>query len=83
MTPEQFCFWLHGFFELTGETVNLTAAQSKMICEHLDLVFTKVTHSLDKERESGTAMNDDLVRGKFQKLLTDAAKKAQTPKRIC
>ena len=42
MTPEQFCFWLHGFFELAGSTA-LTPAQSKMICEHLDLVFTKVT----------------------------------------
>jgi hypothetical protein len=45
MTPEQFCFWLHGFFELTGQD-ELTAPQARMVREHLDLVFTKVTPPL-------------------------------------
>ena len=46
MTPEQFSYWLRGFFELSGQTV-LNAAQCKMVQEHLDLVFTKVTPELD------------------------------------
>ncbi len=48
MTPEQFCFWLHGFFELTGKD-ELSAAQSKMVREHLDLVFHKVTPPLSDD----------------------------------
>lgn len=48
MTPEQFCFWLHGFFELT-DTRNVTEEQAQMIREHLDLVFTKVTPPLKKK----------------------------------
>lgn len=50
MTPEQFCFWLHGFFELTGRD-DLSEAQVKMVREHLDLVFTKVTPPLQKKAE--------------------------------
>jgi len=42
MTPENFAFWLQGFVELTqGQTPN--PAQWKSICEHLDLVFKKLT----------------------------------------
>lgn len=42
MTERDFCFWLHGFMELTqGQTPN--PAQWKSICEHMDLVFEKVT----------------------------------------
>lgn len=42
MTPDQFCYWLQGFFELST-TRALTKAQAKMIQEHLSLVMTKVT----------------------------------------
>jgi hypothetical protein len=41
MTPEQFCYWLNGFGELTPERP--TAEQWKSIKEHLDTVFQKVT----------------------------------------
>ncbi|HEX8894451.1 MAG TPA: hypothetical protein VF783_14065 [Terriglobales bacterium] len=42
MTPENFCYWLTGFVELTrGQTPD--PAQWKAIREHLDLVFNKVT----------------------------------------
>lgn len=41
LTPENFCFWLNGFAELTPEPP--TAEQWKSIKEHLALVFTKVT----------------------------------------
>lgn len=44
MTPENFVYWLNGFFELTGET-DLTPEQVKVIKEHLSLTLTKVTPS--------------------------------------
>ena len=47
MTAEQFCFWLHGFFELTGKDA-ISSAQAKMIREHLDLLFDKKTPPLDR-----------------------------------
>jgi len=42
MKPEQFCYWLQGFFEIS-ETEDLSTKQVSMINEHLQLVFTKVT----------------------------------------
>jgi len=46
MPDRDFCLWLQGFFELTGAT-EITPAQTKMIKEHLALVFNKVTSELD------------------------------------
>lgn len=46
MTPENFCYWLRGHFEL-NEGQPLSAEQSKMIAEHLKLVFKKVTPPLN------------------------------------
>lgn len=43
MTPEQFCYWLNGFGELTTDAP--TPEQWKAIKEHLETVFTKVTPS--------------------------------------
>lgn len=47
MTPDQFCYWLQGFFELRSEGlspgVGLTTQQIEMIEEHLRLVFKNVT----------------------------------------
>jgi len=46
MNAQDFAYWLHGFVELTqGQTPN--PAQWKAICEHLDLVFKKVTPKVD------------------------------------
>jgi hypothetical protein len=42
MTPENFCYWLQGFFELTN-SMELTPAQHDSIKEHLQLVFKKTT----------------------------------------
>lgn len=42
MTPENFAYWLQGFFEMT-ETNKLSEKQILMIKEHLRLVFDKVT----------------------------------------
>ena len=42
MNPEDFCRWLQGFAELSD--ARPTEAQWKMIKEHLQLLYTKVTH---------------------------------------
>lgn len=42
MTSHDFALWLHGFTELTGGEMP-SENQWKMIVEHLDLVFNKVT----------------------------------------
>lgn len=40
MTPESFCYWLQGMLE-DGEKQTLSAAQLKLVREHLALVFAK------------------------------------------
>ena len=42
MSETEFCYWLQGFFELSGSD-ELTPAQIQMIKSHLNLVFKKVT----------------------------------------
>jgi hypothetical protein len=42
MTPEQFTYWLQGFFEISG-IEELDKKQTKIIKDHLKLVFHKVT----------------------------------------
>jgi len=46
MTPEAFCYWLQGYFEMTEGNANLSQNQIEMIRSHLALVFHKVTPSL-------------------------------------
>ena len=41
MTPEQFAYWMQGFAEISGEAP--TAAQWRVIKDHLETVFQKVT----------------------------------------
>lgn len=45
MNSQEFCYWLRGYFEVTGDNVNvaLTEEQVKIIKDHLSLVFKKVT----------------------------------------
>lgn len=42
MTPENFCYWLQGYFELT-ESKFFSQLQAKIVKDHLELVFSKVT----------------------------------------
>jgi hypothetical protein len=42
MTPQEFCYWLQGYFEVSGNET-LTPEQVKMVKEHLQLTFNKVT----------------------------------------
>lgn len=42
MTPEQFTYWLKGFFEISNSE-ELTPTQVLIVKDHLNLVFNKVT----------------------------------------
>lgn len=49
MKPEEFCYWLQGFFELS-EATTLSGKQIEMIKNHLNLVFF---HSIDPKATEG------------------------------
>jgi hypothetical protein len=40
MKPLDFCYWLQGYFEITGNSGTISAEQYRMIKEHLASVFT-------------------------------------------
>jgi hypothetical protein len=48
MSPEQFTYWLNGFFEIS-DTNNLSEKQVQIIRDHLNLVFNKVTPETNKK----------------------------------
>lgn len=50
MKPDQFCYWLQGFFEIS-DPVELDYEEIKQIKNHLNLVFT---HYLDPESNAET-----------------------------
>ena len=47
MTPQNFVYWLQGYFEIIEKSADspriLTASQVQVIKDHLKLAFTKVT----------------------------------------
>lgn len=43
MTPEQFCYWLQGYVEITENSPTPTKSEWLIIKDHLKLVFKKVT----------------------------------------
>jgi hypothetical protein len=54
MTPQDFCYWLQGYYEMVG-TYKLSEEQQKMVFEHHQLVFNKVTQQpLYKNHEWNT-----------------------------
>jgi hypothetical protein len=67
MTPEQFCYWLQGFAELTEGEPNPDSAQWQMIKDHLNTVFNKVTVKRTSTK---------------RELLTEEIKKAETGKKL-
>jgi hypothetical protein len=68
MTPQNFCYWLNGFFEISGSVKSLSTEQINMIKAHLRLVFRdSIDPSMgDKEHQNilnamhqGIATNND------------------------
>lgn len=83
MTPEIFCYWLQGLFELT-DIQTLDARQVALIREHLNLVFGKVTHDFT----AGTLTPEGIVSDKTDKKTRDLLKDygsnlTSEPKRYC
>lgn len=50
MNSIDFCYWLQGYFEISGQTT-ITEKQAEVIKNHLNLVFK---HEIDPLRESQT-----------------------------
>jgi len=50
MTPRDFAYWLQGFFEV-ADTDDVKPEQIRMIKEHLSLVLTKVTPTMEELKE--------------------------------
>lgn len=48
MTPEQFCYWLQGYYELTSNS-EINSLTHVIIREHLQEVFKKVTPVHEKD----------------------------------
>lgn len=62
MTSEQFSYWLQGFSELVGKEP--TKEQWKIIQDHLQLVFKKITPSYTPHPLPN--YHDQLLRDKFE-----------------
>lgn len=43
MEPKDFCYWLQGYMELSGDEAEFTPQQVQIIRDHLSLVFKKET----------------------------------------
>lgn len=46
MTPENFCYWIRGYLEITratGQPIVITDKEVRVIEDHLNLVLNKVT----------------------------------------
>ena len=58
MTPENFCYWLQGYFEITdlNDKKELNEKQIEIIKNHLQLVLKKVTPDIKINDEK---LNDE------------------------
>lgn len=57
MTPENFCYWLQGLLEV-GDPTTLNQNQIKIIQEHLNLVFTKLTPDIADQKATQQILSD-------------------------
>ncbi len=70
MNSRDFIYWLQGFFEITGEDVELSVEQSAMIRKHLALVFK---HEIDP------SMGPPEHQDELNAIHADAPKKPEDP----
>lgn len=82
MTPETFCYWLQGLFEV-GKPKALNAEQVEMIKEHLALVFVNVTKQREeaKKRIDETRAQHDETQSRVREVLDALQKKSADPRR--
>lgn len=76
MTPENFCYWLQGVFEVSNPQ-EMNKAQLDVVKEHLQLVFNKVTikHSIGDVRIDKTKILSDaktLTQEQLDKIVKNA-----------
>jgi hypothetical protein len=62
MTPENFCYWLQGIFEV-GQPKTLDEFETQIIKNHLELVFKKETPSVLKPVDYSWVDNQPLNDG--------------------
>ena len=67
MTPEQFCYWLQGMFELTN-TRSLSEKQLEVVRNHLQLVFTKMTPDVEIDVDELDDTDEDTLKKALEKL---------------
>jgi hypothetical protein len=72
MTSAQFCYWVQGFFELSGAET-LDKVQTELLKRHLNLVFA---HELDKQH--GDAKHQEEL-SKLHETIVDASKRPWDP----
>lgn len=85
MTPENFTYWLQGFFELTN-TNELTEDQVKMIKQHLALVFKNESASINVEetKVKKISLDDIMDKSKSKRVkVTQEILKNNEDKAIC
>jgi hypothetical protein len=69
MTPENFAFWLQGYFELLPNAAVLNADQVKTIREHLELVFEHVTSYGNEPKKYARAPVPEKERDEFKRAI--------------
>lgn len=88
MNPQEFCYWLQGYFELHDEEepMSLTPSQVSVIKDHLKLVFHKVTPTYEKAAEQPPPLglaDQDKRRLFEQPGLFDKICQSQPSQRLC
>lgn len=64
MTPQDFCFWLQGFLEIS-ESPGITEKQTSIIKDHLKLVFQDKTPKIEGRRPQTLQILDHQVPKSF------------------
>ena len=67
MTPNEFVYWLQGFFEISevANVKSLNEAQTQIVKDHLQLVFKKETPSRTWSGTCGLSGNNSGVAGEI------------------
>ena len=85
MTSKDFCYWLQGFFELSGNISTLDKEQVKTIKNHLNMVFKhEIDPSYGDETHQATLQEiHDGLKDKVDQILKEEAAKPPRPHHDC
>lgn len=83
MTPEQFVYWLQGYMEMANPS-SLNMRETRIIKDHLALVFDKKTPEREEEKEPFAFKGIDFDSGKANlNSLPDANSHDLWDKKLC